>query len=57
MKLLSRLRLGRLAVSQRERSVDRGHRVHGVSHITIIEVLGLVRRGRPVLRVLLTFTR
>ena len=46
-----------MTATQRLRSVDRGHRVHGVSHITIIELLGRVRRGRPVLRVLLTFTR
>lgn len=42
---------------QRLRSVDRGHRVRGASHFTIVEARGLVRGGRPVLRVPLTFTR
>jgi len=45
------------AAMQRLRSVNREHRVHGVAHISIIEARGHVPRGRPVLRVLLTFTR
>jgi hypothetical protein len=36
--------------------IDRNHRRNGVGHIAIIEVHGKVPRGRPVLRVLLTFT-
>lgn len=49
--------LMRRAAEQRVPSVYRDHRAHGVGRITIIEVLGQMPRGRPVLVVLLTFTR
>ena len=47
----------RRAAEQRLLLVDRDYQVHGVGHITVIEVLGQMLRGRPVLRGLLTFTR
>jgi len=42
---------------QRLLSVDRDSRMHGVGQIAVIEDRDHVRHGRPVARVLLTFTR